>query len=612
MAFELIQIGEFEQTSEVSGAGEEFIVVRKADGKTYKMSTADFKAFLGTVQIQVPKALAPTDPAPTLSSVYYPTVTQNEAGTPIVYANAGGIEVNTAEGGADHNSMVQLIYDGSSWVKVNVPIEVDTSELIPKTAIVNDVNTGGVQNVPSAEAVKGLANQVDSYSERVFPEGVETSIIDRPDLDLGGLVFVNQDMYELGGTSVNPQPTPDPTLDETINYIQIPEQPAFEGYVNPDDFASKFDLIRTDNLGSPSFNPYITRTIVGKSTEGNYNVYRWDFKPDNPKCKIIVFGGIHASEKVFPESLTRMFRYLVENWPTSVSMEWVRQNVHIICVPLLSTYSVTLSENGNLDNPPTGYGYRLVNETAPFTVNWTRSGTTLTVTINPATFPTTNPNISPENYIKPGALNKLLIRLIESSDLTAVPNGNYLFLTQTGTYSYTTTVPNAGATSGTVRLQVRLDPNRNFNSDSPTWDSIDATTITFNKGSKPFSINETVIYKNIVEANLDALFILSFHNGQGRYQTFKPSALDGSLFTDVNRLEAAFTTSAIGFLSSDNISDASQWAYSVHGIPSFTPEFDWADREDPTGKAPTESMRWALNLVCNLTRLYYLQSLNQK
>jgi hypothetical protein len=117
MALELIEIKDFPRTTSVTGSGDELIVVSKADGKTYGIKTSDFKAFLGTVQVTTPKPISPTDPAPTLDGVYIPTVTQNEAGTPIIYTNAGGLTVNTAEEGEDYGKAVQLIKNGATWVK---------------------------------------------------------------------------------------------------------------------------------------------------------------------------------------------------------------------------------------------------------------------------------------------------------------------------------------------------------------------------------------------------------------------------------------------------------------------------------------------------------------
>lgn len=138
MAVELIQIkdGNFPKTSTIDGTGLEYIVVSKADGITYAMLTSDFKAFLGTVQTIAPKAISPSDPAPTLAGVYIPTIN----GT---YANAGGLVRNTAVGGVDEGMAVEFLFDGvSTWVKNTYPLpEVDTSNLATKADLEEKVST---------------------------------------------------------------------------------------------------------------------------------------------------------------------------------------------------------------------------------------------------------------------------------------------------------------------------------------------------------------------------------------------------------------------------------------------------------------------------------------
>lgn len=132
-SLELVKISNFPESTDVK----EWIVVSDAMGNAYKVTRDNFKAFLGTVQSIAPRSIAPTDPEPTLDGVYIPTVTQNEAGTPIVYTNTGGLTVNTAEGGEDYGKAPQLIKNGSLWVKVATPLPMqDISDLATKEEVV--------------------------------------------------------------------------------------------------------------------------------------------------------------------------------------------------------------------------------------------------------------------------------------------------------------------------------------------------------------------------------------------------------------------------------------------------------------------------------------------
>lgn len=139
-AFKGVMMNEFKKVNSMDQVTH--VTVTDETGEAMIVSKEDLKAFLGTVQTIAPKALAPTDPAPSLSGLYYPTVTQNESGTPIVYTNAGGIEVNTAEGGEDYGKQVQLIFDGTDWAKVDIPVPIqDISNLATKEEVDKKADT---------------------------------------------------------------------------------------------------------------------------------------------------------------------------------------------------------------------------------------------------------------------------------------------------------------------------------------------------------------------------------------------------------------------------------------------------------------------------------------
>ena len=137
-SLELVKISNFPESTDVK----EWVVVSDAMGNAYKVTRDNFKAFLGTVQSITPRPIAPTDPTPTLDGVYIPTVTQNESGTPIVYTNAGGLTVNTAEGGEDYGKAPQLIRDGSVWVKSSYPLPIQDISGLAKKSEVDGVVSG--------------------------------------------------------------------------------------------------------------------------------------------------------------------------------------------------------------------------------------------------------------------------------------------------------------------------------------------------------------------------------------------------------------------------------------------------------------------------------------
>lgn len=150
LSLELVKISNFPESTDVK----EWVVVSDAMGNAYKVTRDNFKAFLGTVQVTAPKPLSPTDPAPTLDGVYIPTVTQNESGTPIVYTNAGGLTVNTAEGGEDYGKAPQLIKNDSVWVKSSYPL--------PRADNILEAWTARVYSAGSQVSYDGMAYEAIS------------------------------------------------------------------------------------------------------------------------------------------------------------------------------------------------------------------------------------------------------------------------------------------------------------------------------------------------------------------------------------------------------------------------------------------------------------------
>lgn len=82
-----------------------WVVVGLPNGKSAKISRDNLKAFLGTVQTIVPKAISIADPAPVIPGIYRPTA----SGT---YANLGGLVIDT------NGKMNEVLFDGVTFANV--------------------------------------------------------------------------------------------------------------------------------------------------------------------------------------------------------------------------------------------------------------------------------------------------------------------------------------------------------------------------------------------------------------------------------------------------------------------------------------------------------------
>ena len=685
----LIQIPdpEFPKTDTLVGSGPEYVVLTKADGVTYGMLTEDFKAFLGTVQVQVPKALAPTDPAPTLSGVYYPTVTQNEAGTPIVYTNAGGIEVNTAEGGEDYGKQVQIIYDGTDWSKVGIPLpEVDTTNLVAKTDIVNNLSTDDPERPLSASMGAVI-------EPRILPEGNIFLSLDRPDLDpiFDGKIEVDKDGFILDG-SISRKVLAHDNLDrpdlkqvqidkdgyiideklsgiagddlnklivrsdidrpdlalmvldkygniilelpfnissadpeESVNtYINPFNPPNQEGFSQSDDFLTDYsvfqqawlDLMNTQ-IVNPDIAPYVSRTNKGKSSTKNLDIWRYDFKPENPKNKIILVAGTHASEKNYIQGVYNFCKMLLDPdvWTRDKDLERLRFETHFIIYPCLSPSSF-------FGFVPNSIGGRRPWETDDFPISWTKSGNTVTVTFEAADFPDTNGRLDANTYFShPGLSGKLQVALFESSDVSGLPNDGYVIQSVINGRTITVNAAEGGASSGTARMYVGTDTNRNADvSGSVTWTNFTPSTTSLlqysndhvpyandNKGTRPFSLAELIILRDDLIAESDFLFYLDCHSGSGKNYLARSAVYEpigyGTALENIKYYSAQFSSTDFSAIRTDIATTPFTSNYIARELGKQGYTIEWNQLATTSAQDALDSLRWMTTVIIELLKL---------
>lgn len=545
-------------------------------------------------------------------------------------------------------------WNGTEWsLAVSVETEADLSGYATKGDIDGNIEEDE-DKAPSGDTVHKYATPLTSA--RILPNGNAFDFVDRPDMsdewpliitdvdgkvlariggtqmsiakeydrpDLG-VVYVDEDgrLFNSGADSNGEGSVDAGAMKEIIKeseLIQTFWEPPVQDEYNMGSsneafwldypYWNTFDEVRVNQKTAAGYDPYITRELLGKSTKGDYDIYRYEFKPVNPTRKVIVFGGTHGSERIAPMVLQRFFKALCEDWMQNAALMWARHNVHFVTIPLVS---------------PFGFHHRnrRVWETDPFPATWTKSGDVLTVTFNPANFPTTNPNVSAANYFTSheGVAGKMWLSLINSSDPAGTPDNGYKIHTVVNGQTVRATAPTGGASSGTCEIFISADPNRGFDLSVSTWDASepsdhnmqtfsDPVAVPFNnKGTKPYALNESKFIRDTYELHADATFAVDMHNGAADYDTRVPAGFgnDPTPYLLNNAMHASFTDGPMPFSGTLN-NTAGQYGIQNLDINSFTVE--WGNHGLMDAIKATDSQRWMSNFLLICSR-YYNRKLN--
>lgn len=470
-----------------------------------------------------------------------------------------------------------------------------------------------------------LTGDDDSIVGRVSKNAIVVTEIDRPDID--GVIFLDENgnliqvvengSGEGGGSDVNKDEVKRLIKESEYNvaYYEPDVQEEYnngtsqnEYWLNYDYYAD-FDTVRENQKAASGYQPYVSRELLGLSTDQQYEVYRYEFKPANPTHKIILFGGVHGQERIPPMVLLRFFKNLCENWMHDPVLTWFRHNIHVVVVPLVSPYGFRERN-------------RRVKETDPFPATWTKTGDRVTVTFNVSDFPTTNPNVSASNYFtaSPASalIDKLWLSFINSSDQDVAPDNGYpIKAIVDGQTVQFDVPPGSGEGAGTCQIYISADPNRGFNLPSIDWNDKNPNTNTMsafnepvsvpfdNKGTKPFSLNESIYVMDTYEEHQDATLAIDIHNGAADYDTrWNPGfGIDISPIQKMNDMHANFSNDQFHYRT--NTLDANSAGYigtQLFNMASFT--IEWGGHNLVTEEIATDSQRWLVNFILQASKFY--------
>lgn len=267
---------------------------------------------------------------------------------------------------------------------------------------------------------------------------------------------------------------------------------------------------------------YMAMSVIATSSYENREIRKYTFTPASPSKRVLIVSGMHGSERTFFLPLLRFFQDLVLNYWNDPVLEYIRNNVQIDLIPIASPSS-TLRQ-GAIDGKGSG---RKVFETAPFPVSWVKVGSSLTISFDVGDFPDTGGRLTASTYFSnPNIVNKLRVSVFNSNNGTLVPNAGYLITSVTSGTEIVCDTATPGDGSGTAMMYVVVDPNRNFDPGGTVWADFTPVSSTAqfpneyapaphdNKGTKPFSLAETIAIKNLIDSN-SYDFYLDMHSGSG-------------------------------------------------------------------------------------------------
>lgn len=558
------------------------------------------------------------------------------ASEPGVYINFGGVEITQEE----FDSGIAFIVVGDG----------DASKFIAELRAPGKVQPGDQRAVSGNEVHKST---VTNESNRALPQGNEFLVVDRPDLDSDKkLIIVDDDLnilFELGDNVnglYNEENYDRPDLDLafidekgnviyevqnkvsniddskvielaeklSLKYTEFGNQPAY--VVQPaipfEDYIGQWDLLMNSKINNPDFPNYITKTQISESSNYAMPIWRYDFKPPKPIGKVIITCCNHGWEKNPSYVMKNFFNKLTNEWSENDMMQWLRWNVHFIVIPVLSP-------EGYSPNPlvadPVHRGERRVLETVPFDATWTKVGDRITITYNVNDFPNTNGRLDGSTYFSGnGVEKKVYISILDSSDVDSLPNSGLLIDKVNSGNSIDVLFSGGASSSGTCKICVSTDPQRNYDTINPRWEEFISNgtmngtpySVQNNKGTKPFSINETAVIRDLLESEENIDLVLDFHSGYVRYYTFNhdpladlnPILLAQELVSDFHSDEYKMVTSLIPSYAA--------YAGQKHGIPAYSPEWDFFNTMNE--ERATQEFRWFANLISICSKYYITQN----
>lgn len=248
-----------------------------------------------------------------------------------------------------------------------------------------------------------------------------------------------------------------------LAFVNPTTKPAFD-VANPADsmgisyvdLIAKYDALMVQANSNPQVN-LVTKGSYGQTGATNKTQHYYRFKATpNPKAKILLTAGTHATEKMYIFGFYEIFKDLITQPYQHPTIQWIRDNCEVVIIPCNCPESLTIAGRIN--------GARTTPETRPFTATYSSNGSLMTISFTQSDFPTENSGVTWDSYfqVQPQAR---YVTIGATDNGVMLPRGLYAYSVIDG-HTITIAAPTSQSGAGTCQIQVWADPNRNVDNGS--------------------------------------------------------------------------------------------------------------------------------------------------
>jgi predicted deacylase len=94
-------------------------------------------------------------------------------------------------------------------------------------------------------------------------------------------------------------------------------------------------------LGYNTNGVFVGKKALGKDTSGTYDIYQYEFRPQNYTRTFMISSGMHTYEMPAYFGLARWIQEYMEG--TDDVFKWLRENVRVICIPIVNPWGFNQS-----------------------------------------------------------------------------------------------------------------------------------------------------------------------------------------------------------------------------------------------------------------------------